>query len=145
MYNKQAFKNHCNPQHMHSFKRFGEGFHRGDWKASIMQNFSYPPANVQEKDDSYELHLFAPGYEKSDFLIAVIDKKLSVSIEKEKVEKGENWKRLEFIPKGFVRQFELNEKIDKSLIKAKYENGVLILKLPKMEGFETSREEIKVE
>ena len=38
----------------------------------------------------------------------------------DKKEDQTSWKRKEYIPKGFVRQFELNEKIDRSAIEAKY-------------------------
>lgn len=144
MYNKQAFHRHCNPHHLSGFRNFGEPFKTKEWRENFWQGFATPPANVREMDDNYELQLFAPGYEKSDFLIAIIDNNISISVKKEESVQDDHWKRQEYIPKGFVRQFELNEKIDKSGIKAKYENGVLILSLPKLEGFETSREEIKV-
>lgn len=145
MYNKQGFNRHCNSHHSGTYRNFGETIKRGDWKANFMGGFNYPSANVRELDDNYELHLYAPGYEKSDFVIAMIDTNLSITVSKKDMEPDENWKRMEYIPGEFVRQFQLNEKIDKSAIKAKYENGVLIIKLPKLEGFETSREEIKVD
>ena len=98
---------------------------------------------MRELDDKYELYLYAPGYEKSDFIIALIDDRLSISV-KEKKEEAGNWRRQEFTQREFVRQFELSEKVDKSAIEAKYENGVLILNLPKLEGHETSRQEIEI-
>jgi HSP20 family protein len=100
--------------------------------------------NVRETDNSYELYLFAAGYEKSDFVISMTDHVLNISVEAKQAEKGD-WKRQEYTPKSFVRQFELNEKTDKSAIAATYKNGVLILSLPKLEGFETSRHEIEVD
>ncbi len=115
-----------------------------EWQRHLHGNHQRPPANVRELDDKYELYLFAPGYEKGDFLIALMDDTLSVSVEKTSDQDG-NWKRKEFSPAGFIRQFQLNEKIDKESIVAKYENGVLILSLPKMEGFETMRKEIEVD
>jgi HSP20 family protein len=144
MYNKREFKRHCNPKNFSHYKNFSGHRQGAHWGMNFMDPFSTPPANVLEKDDKYELHLFAPGYKKKDFLIALIDQKISISAKKEALESGENWKRKEYIPRGFDRQFELNDKIDRSNIIAKYENGVLMVSLPKMEGFETLREEIKI-
>ena len=125
------------------YRRHGGHPRKRAWKENFRKAFSKPPANVRELDDKFELYLFAPGFEKKDFLIALIDDTLSISVENKK-EEQENWKRQEYQPKAFVRQFELNEKIDKSAIVAKYENGVLILSLPKLEGFETDRQEITI-
>jgi HSP20 family protein len=103
-----------------------------------------PPVNVREEDGKYELHLFAAGYVKSDFSIALTDQMLKISAENKEIS-TDGWKRHEYTPTGFVRQFELNEKVDKTAIFATYENGVLILTLPKLEGFETERKDITVE
>ena len=143
MCNRREFYKHLSHNQADKFKRHSGSHRRHAWKENFKAAFNNPPANVLELDDKYELHLFAPGYVKSDFLIAVLDQALSISV-KDKVEEEANWKRKEYSPKGFLRQFELNEKIDKSTILAKYENGVLILNLPKLEGFETARQEIEV-
>lgn len=144
MYNKREFHKHMNHHFVGKCKGFGEHPLKKAWKEHHSRSsFHNPPANVQELDDKYELHLYAPGYEKSDFLIALIDQNLSISVDKKQVDKG-NWRRQEYIQRGFVRQFELNEKVEKSSIGAKYENGVLIISLPKGVGFETERQEIEI-
>ncbi len=143
MYNKRAYYRQMNQHksdHNHGCDRFSR---RRAWKEKFAASFKNPPANVRELDDKYELYLFAPGYEKSDFIIAVADQTLSITV-KEKAQEEGSWKRLEYTYKGFVRQFELNEKVDKEAITAKYENGVLIISLTKLEGFETSRKEIEI-
>ncbi len=114
------------------------------WKERFKAALNYPPVNVQEEDDKYILYLYAPGYEKNDFLIATIDNTLKISAEKLENEEQTAWRRQEYSPKGFKRQFELNDKVDLSAITAKYENGVLIVSLPKLEEFETSRQEIQI-
>jgi HSP20 family protein len=145
MYHKQAYHSHCKPHHRRAFRSFGERPGMSGWKEHFMTNFSNPPANVREMDNKYELHLFAPGYQKSDFIIALIDQKLTITVKKEDLDPDNSWRRLEFLPRDFVREFELNEKIDVGAISAKYENGVLILNLPKQEGYETQRKEITIE
>ncbi len=144
MCNKAAFYKQRNHHCASKFKGYyGEHPRRKAWREKFRASFNIPPANVRELDDKYELYLFAPGLEKDDFTIALMDDVLTISV-KEKKEAQENWKRQEYSQKGFVRQFELNEKIDKANIAAKYENGVLILSLPKSEGLETKRQEITV-
>ena len=139
----RAFHKHWNQHKNHHFSGYREHPRRKAWREHFRSSFNTPPANVQELDDKYELYLFAPGYQKSDFVIALIDQTLSISV-KDKEEAEGTWKRKEFTPKGFVRKFELNEKIDKGSISAKYENGVLIITMAKLEGFETARQEIEI-
>ena len=143
MYNKRAFHRHWSQNQSDNFRTCGEHPGKKVWKEKFRAAFNHPPANVKELDDKYELHLFAPGFEKSDFLIALIDQVLSISVNDKKEDK-ESWNRQEHVSKGFVRQFELNEKIDKSAIQAKYEDGVLLVSLRKLEGFESNRQEIKI-
>ena len=143
MCNRQAYQKHWNQHKAGHFHGFGGHRGRGAWKEHFMAKFNQPPANVQEKDDKYELQIFAPGFVKSDFVIALTDDNLSVSVEQKEQEQG-NWKRKEYSPSGFTRQFALNDIIDKGAIEAKYEQGVLIVTLPKLDGFETDRQEINV-
>lgn len=143
MYNKRTFIKHCNHQHNEHFNGHFEHPFKRTWQERERMGAKYPPANVREMDDKYELHLFAPGYEKKDFVIALIDQNISISM-KDKIADDSDWKRQEYVPGGFSRQFELNEKVDRTAVEATYTKGVLIISLPKLEGFETSREKIEV-
>ena len=142
MCNKRAFHQEYHNR-LSRFGRYGEHPLKKAWKENFKAMFNYPPANVRELDDSYELSLFAPGFEKSDFSISLVEQTLSISVEN-KTETPENWKRKEYAPKGFVREFELNEHIDKSNIAVKYENGVLIFSLPKLENAKTAGQTINI-
>jgi len=110
-----------------------------------MQGFSIP-VNVVEFDDRYELSLYAPGLEKSDFNISVTDRILTISTDRKEQTLAENarWKTREYRPGGFTRQFDLNEKVDLDAIDAKYKDGILLLTLTKREGHETSRHDITI-
>ena len=144
MYSKRAFHRYMNHHRSDNSKPCGRSARKHAWKEKYMRAFHRPPANVRELDDKYELQLFAPGYEKSDFIIATMDQVLSITVKDKDEEKSGHWKRVEYVPKGFVRQFELSEKVNKDAITAKYENGVLIISLDKLEGFETTRKEIEI-
>jgi len=143
MCNKRAYRNHWNTHPFSKYGSYDRHSRKKAWKESFKAALNSPPANVKEADDKYELYLFAPGFEKSDFIISVTDQTLSISVER-KTEDEETWKRQEYVPKRFVRKFDLGEKIDAANITAKYEKGVLILTLPKSAGFETKRQEITV-
>lgn len=143
MYNRRAIHKQMKQHRSDNFPSCNGYARKKAWKEKFATSFNSPPANVRELDDKYELHLFAPGLEKSDFIIALMDQVLSITV-KEKTEENGTWKRLEYSLNGFVRKFELSEKVDKTAIEAKYENGVLIVSLAKMEGFETVRKEIEI-
>ncbi|MEM7103903.1 MAG: Hsp20/alpha crystallin family protein [Bacteroidota bacterium] len=109
--------------------------------------WGFPPVNVQELDESYELFLYAPGLGKEDFNIRLRDNILIIEVDKKDDGKGNGpiWLRKEFSPSGFKRRFELNESIDPEKITAKYEDGMLQVSLPKKPDFHTSRKDITVE
>ena len=148
MHNRKAYYNSCQ-RNGNQFRNHEEHPMKKAWKekmnAKFGSQFNQPPVNVRETDNSYELYLFAPGYEKSDFVIALTDKVLKISVADKKQDTEGNWRRAEYTPKGFVRQFEVNEKTDTAAIAATYKNGVLILNLPKLEGSETAHQEIEVD
>ncbi len=128
--------------HHHGFKHFGKRFHahrfRGGW--------NYPPVNVEEFNDKYEVYVYASGFSKKDFVVAVKDNVLVISAEKAATEQeGQNWKRQEFVTDHFKRRFELDEKVDKEKITAQYQDGVLQITLPKLEGFESVSYDISVD
>jgi len=104
-----------------------------------------PKVNVQELDDRYELFVYAAGYAKEDFKVDLTDDTLIIAgNSKTETEANYNWRRQEFRLRTFERQFELNDKIDKDAIEAKYEDGILKVTLAKKEGFETVRKEVKI-
>jgi len=103
-------------------------------------NFNFPPVNISETKDVYELEFNVPGRNKEDFKITVDKNILTVSFDKKEEVKDENRKQIknEFSLQSFKRSFTLDEKIVAENIAAKYENGLLILSVPK-------KEEVKVE
>ncbi|MEO6732747.1 MAG: Hsp20/alpha crystallin family protein [Ferruginibacter sp.] len=109
--------------------------------------FSFPPVNIIENENAYQLELAVPGLEKADLNIKVETNILTISADKKLVSKNENEKviRNEFTNKAFKRSFTLDEKIEAGAIDAKYENGILKLTLPKKEIAKTASKEITVQ
>lgn len=107
----------------------------------------FPPVNIIEKPNSYQLEIAAPGFEKADFNVKLDGNILTISNEK-KEEKNENTDKLvrkEFSYKSFKRSFTLDEKIDAENIHARYENGILKLELPKKEIAKAGAKEISIQ
>lgn len=97
-------------------------------------SLSNPSVNIEEHEDHFDMHLAAPGLAKSDFSIQIEGDNLVISADKktESEDTGnKKYTRREFNYTSFKRSFHLDDKINREGISAQYENGVLILKLPK--------------
>ncbi len=93
-----------------------------------------PSVNVMETPDAFELQVAAPGYKKSDFSVHVANETLTISASKEAEtsEDGISYRRREFQYGNFSRSFRLSDEVlDMGEIKARYENGMLFVTLPK--------------
>lgn len=143
MYN-QKYSSRCH-QMNHSPSR--HQMHKRKWNMSGFEamNF-YPPVNIQELDDKYELELIVPGRKKDDFKLSLTDNILTISAEQLKSDDdAQDWSRRDYKGKGFTRHFEINEKINPEKISAGYSEGVLKVTLLKKEGSETVKQEILVQ
>ncbi len=97
---------------------------------------SIPAVNIKENDKNFEVEVAAPGMNKKDFKVEVENNVLTISAEtkEEKEEKKENYSRKEFSYESFERSFTLPQDIvDADKIKAKYDNGILKIEIPKKE------------
>jgi len=95
-----------------------------------------PSVNIKESADEFEVELAAPGFVKTDFSIELNHDFLTISSEK-KVEnetrEGQQFARREFSYQSFSRSFTLPNTADSEKIKAKYDNGILRVSIPKKE------------
>ncbi|MEO8765181.1 MAG: Hsp20/alpha crystallin family protein [Ginsengibacter sp.] len=107
---------------------------------------NFPPVNISETKDLYELEFNVPGRKKEDFKITVDKNILTVSFDKKEEVKDENKKEIkrEFSLLSFKRSFTLDEKIASENIAAKYENGLLTVSLPKKEEVKVETKQISV-
>lgn len=109
--------------------------------------FQFPPVNIHETENAYQMEIAAPGFDKADFNIKLDNNLLTISTEKkeEKNESTDKVIRKEFSYKSFKRSFTIDDKIDGTQINAKYENGVLKLDLPKKETAKAFVKEINIQ
>ncbi len=110
-----------------------------DWNNSNFSNAgsTLPAVNVKETPESFEVEMAAPGMQKEDFKVELNNNILTISSEKEyenQQNESEKYSRKEFSYQSFQRSFHLSkEAVDADNIEAKYENGVLRLRIPKRE------------
>ena len=126
---------------------FGKDFLRDFF--DFENNPSVPDVNVRETKDRYNIEVAAPGMDKKDFNVDVQNNMLVISSEKESKDENkedENFLRREFSYTSFQRSFSIPETVDADNIKAKYDNGVLYVELPKRkEAVEKASKQIKIE
>ena len=95
-----------------------------------------PSVNIKETADNYEVEVAAPGMSKEDFKISLDGNLLTISSSKEESheDRQAHYTRREFSYQSFQRSFELPKNVvDEERISARYENGVLLLSIPKRE------------
>lgn len=95
-----------------------------------------PAVNIQETNDEFEVEVAAPGMEKKDFKITLDGNLLTISSAKQNSEekKTGTYIRREFSYQAFQRSFDLpKDVVDENKIRARYENGLLHLTVPKKE------------
>ncbi len=117
-----------------------------NWGKDGQNALSSPPANIHETADAYHVELNVPGRNKEDFSIKVDNGLLTISYEKKEETEKKEYRtiRKEFSFRSFKRSFSLDEKVDTTAIQAKYENGVLLVLLPKKEEVKSAPKEISV-
>ena len=113
------------------FKPWDEWFDNGIWLKTIQT----PSINIAENKDHFTVSVAAPGLKKEDFKISVDSNILTVSSEKEHKteEKNENYTRKEYNYASFCRSISLPEDIDKEKINANYQDGILNIRIPRMQ------------
>lgn len=125
------------------FRPWNEWFGNGFGKT-----VTFPAVNITEGMNNFKVKLAAPGLKKTDFKIDLNGELITISAatEMKKEEKEETFTRKEYNYTTFSRTFTLPENIMKEKITANYENGELLLLLPKKEvGTITPEKHITVE
>ena len=90
--------------------------------------------DVREDEKTYVVEAVVPGVKKEDILVAIDGNEVSISAEirnEKGVKEGERVLRSERFYGKTARSFALAQEIDEAQSSAKYENGVLVLTLPK--------------
>ena len=104
--------------------------------------------DIKELDNAYEMDVELPGFDKKDINVSYNDGYVTVSANKE--EKEENEKD----GKKYVRRerscscsrsYYVGDQVQEEAVKAKYENGMLLLTVPKEEPKKLAAKSIAIE
>ena len=90
--------------------------------------------NIKETDENYELEVEIPGYRKDQIKIELENGYLTISCAKEQKEeeKGKNSRYVrKEISESCQRSYYVGNDVTQDQIKAKYDNGMLTLTVPK--------------
>ena len=121
----------------HPFGGFFEGRDLAEFKT-----------DVTDEGDHYLLEADLPGFDKKDIHLDINDDVLTVSAERhskiEEKDKKDKVVRIERSYGSYSRQFDVSG-VKTDEIKAKYDNGVLKLTLPKKEKIESNSRRLEIE
>ena len=119
---------------------FGENLF-DEWMSFPFRNFntnSLMKTDIRETDGSFELDIDMPGFNKEDLKAELKEGYLTISasMNKDNGEKDENGRyiRRERYVGSCSRSFYVGEDIKQDDIKAKFENGILKISVPKKEA-----------
>ena len=94
--------------------------------------------DIKEMDNGYELIIDLPGFKKDEISIELEKGYLTVSaakgLDKDEEDKKGKYIRKERYAGAMQRSFYVGENLTQEDIKAKYENGILRLSVPKKEA-----------
>lgn len=110
---------------------------QSSWQSLVETERSVmPPADIYETDNEYILMANMPGVDKDDVHVKLDEKTIAIfgkvnfdSALIKKVILNEN------VTANYYRKFKIADSIDVNKIDAKYENGQLIVNLPKNDKF----------
>ena len=93
--------------------------------------------DVREKDDSYELDIDLPGYKKEDVKAELKDGYMTITAshntDNETKDEDGKYLRRERYYGSCSRSFYVGEDVTESDIKAKFEDGILQISIPKVD------------
>ena len=124
------------------FKDVNPGFYIRPLHGDPLPSPSQIKVDVKENEAAYTVHAEVPGVAKEDIQVAIDGNVVSLRAEvaqKDEQTKDDKLLRSERFYGAVERSFQLPQEIDSTQAKARYDNGVLTLTLPKKQGMQTQR------
>jgi len=107
------------------------GFKNGESGLAETEALRLPRTNIQENEKEFEFSMEMPGLTKKDVEVTLENDVLTVKGGLTEKKEEKNLLRREIRSTKFERSFRIGEGIEQDQIKAKMDNGVLTLTLPK--------------
>ena len=124
------------------FKDIAPGFYVRPLHGDGVPTPSQIKVDVKETDGGYTVHAEVPGVPKEDIHVSIDGNVVSLRAEvrqHDQKTEGEKVLRSERYFGSVARSFQLPVDVDAAQAKAKYDNGVLTLTLPKKQGGSAQR------
>jgi HSP20 family protein len=104
-----------------------------------------PSANLWEEDDTVHVEMAVPGLKKEDIDINITSDSVRISGSTKSEEKEDSKKKYYYksMESSFEQSFNLPTKVDSQKSKAKLEDGVIHITLPKAEEVKPKKIEIE--
>jgi HSP20 family protein len=117
----------------------------GDSVPSLAASHWNPAVDIREEADQFVLSADVPGVNPDDISVTMENGVLTISGERhqEKVDDGDNYRRVERRYGSFHRRFSLPSSADADNISAQSRNGILEVVIPKTEQGKSKRIEVK--
>jgi len=113
---------------------FDEALANGGSPDGGTTGFQSMPVNVWETPEGYQAALLSPGLDQQSINVSVHDETLAIEGElKFEVPEGAKPVWQEFTPARFRRSLRLGGAIDPAKVEALYQNGILLITMPKAE------------
>jgi len=110
--------------------RFNPVFHSAPMR-NHPRSRQMPAVNIRNTEEAFIIELAVPGFPKDAIKVEIDNQVLLINANmEEESEKGHS--TTAFTPASFRRKFQLPEGINSTKIKARHENGVLELTIPKV-------------
>ena len=94
--------------------------------------------DIREKDDAYELDIDLPGFKKDEISVELENGYLTISaakgLDKDEQDKKGKYIRRERYAGAMQRSFYVGDAVTQEDIKAKFEDGILKLSIPKKDA-----------
>ncbi len=109
------------------------------------EKFNTMKTDIKERENSYVMDVEIPGFDKKDVNISLKDGYLTITAEKKEEDNGkkENYVRRERST-SLSRSYYVGD-VAKESVKAKYENGVLSIEIPKEQEKKELTHNIEIE
>jgi HSP20 family protein len=123
---------------------FDESFGRS-WAEPTSTKW-YPAVDVLESKDSYLIRAELPGMKREDINLEVKDGTLILTGERksDKPAEGVEYRHVERVDGKFMRSFSLPQTVKQDAIQATYKEGILEVRVPKVEEVKPRQIEISV-
>lgn len=100
-----------------------------------------PPVDIYESDDALVMKAELPGFSKDEISIELKENTLVIKGERKREDevKEGNYHRMERVYGAFQRSFLLPTTVDQEKVNASYRDGILELRLPKVQAAQPKR------